>query len=170
MTRRDQLFKWAVYALGLLPVWVLDAFVLSRYPLFGVTPILLPVAAAAVAVLEGAVGGAGFGLWIGLIWALSYPGVPAAMIFLLTLAGFFTGTLSQYALRSSFVGCIVCAAACLALLELFQVISGVIIQLGPLPALLSIALREWLLSLCWTPLIYLIFYRIYRRVGGQKLA
>ena len=31
MTRRDQLFKWAVYALGLLPVWVLDAFVLSRY-------------------------------------------------------------------------------------------------------------------------------------------
>ena len=62
------------------------------------------------------------------------------------------------------------AAACLALLELFQVISGVIIQLGPLPALLSVALREWLLSLCWTPLIYLIFYRIYRRVGGQKLA
>ena len=58
MTRRDQLFKWAVYALGLLPVWVLDAFVLSRYPLFGVTPILLPVAAAAVAVLEGAAGGA----------------------------------------------------------------------------------------------------------------
>ena len=46
MTRRDQLFKWAVYALGLLPVWVLDAFVLSRYPLFGVTPILLPVATA----------------------------------------------------------------------------------------------------------------------------
>ena len=154
MTRRDQLFKWAVYALGLLPIWVLDAFVLSRYPLFGVTPILLPVAAAAVAVLEGAVGGAGFGLWIGL----------------LTLAGFFTGTLSRYALRSSFAGCIVCAAACLALLELFQVISGVIIQLGPLSALLSIALREWLLSLCWTPLIYLIFYRIYRRVGGQKLA
>ena len=71
MTRRDQLFKWAVYALGLLPIWVLDAFVLSRYPLFGVTPILLPVAAAAVAVLEGAAGGAGFGLWIGLIWALS---------------------------------------------------------------------------------------------------
>ena len=92
MTRRDQLFKWAVYALGLLPVWVLDAFVLSRYPLFGVTPILLPVAAAAVAVLEGAAGGAGFGLWIGLIWTLSYPGVPAAMIFLLTLAGFFTGS------------------------------------------------------------------------------
>ena len=46
MTRRDQLFKWAVYALGLLPIWVLDAFVLSRYPLFGVTPILLPVAVA----------------------------------------------------------------------------------------------------------------------------
>lgn len=170
MTRRDQLFKWAVYALGLLPIWVLDAFVLSRYPLFGVTPILLPVAAAAVAVLEGSAGGAGFALWIGLIWTLSYPGVPAAMIFLLTLSGLLVGTLSQYALRSSFVGCMVCSAACLALLELFQVASGVIVQLGPLYALLSTAFREWLLSLCWTPAVYLIFSRIYRRVGGQRLA
>lgn len=117
------------------------------YPLFGVTPILLPVAAAAVAVLEGAAGGAGFALWIGLIWTLSYPGVPAAMIFLLTLSGLLVGTLSQYALRSSFVGCMVCSAACLALLELFQVASGVIVQLGPLYALLSTAFREWLLSL-----------------------
>ena len=30
MTRRDQIYKWCIYALGLFPIWVLDAFVLNR--------------------------------------------------------------------------------------------------------------------------------------------
>ena len=50
MTSRDQLHKWAAYLLGLLPIWLLDAFILPRYPVLGLTPVLLPVAAAAVAV------------------------------------------------------------------------------------------------------------------------
>ncbi len=48
MTRRDQIYKWCIYALGLFPIWVLDAFVLSRYPLLGITPTLLPLAVSAV--------------------------------------------------------------------------------------------------------------------------
>ena len=48
MTRRDLFHKWLIYALGLLPVWLLDAYLLPRYPLFGVTPMLLPLAVAAV--------------------------------------------------------------------------------------------------------------------------
>ena len=166
MTRQDLIHKWAVYALALLPVWLLDSCILPRFPLFGVTPMLLPLALTAVAVLEGPSAGAGFGLFLGLLWTLSYPGVPAAMIFLLTLAGLTAGTLSQ----CSFVGCLVCSAACLALTELFRLISGVITQLGPLSALLSVLLGELLLSLCWTPAVYFIFSRVYRRVGGQKLA
>mgnify|MGYP000712518133 CR=1 FL=1 len=53
MTRRDQIHKWFVYALALIPVWLLDEFVLNRIPLFGVIPMLLPLAVVAVAVLEG---------------------------------------------------------------------------------------------------------------------
>ena len=73
MTRRDQIVKWLTYALGLLPVWVLDAYILNRFPLRGVSPTLLPLAVVAVAVLEGAFAGAGFGLGVGLLWALGYP-------------------------------------------------------------------------------------------------
>ena len=51
MTRRDLFHKWFVYGLGLLPVWLLDAYILPRYPLMGTVPMLLPLAAAAVAVL-----------------------------------------------------------------------------------------------------------------------
>ena len=53
MTRQDFLIKWGVYALALVPVWFLELFVLNRFPLFGVAPMLLPLAAVCVAVLEG---------------------------------------------------------------------------------------------------------------------
>ena len=62
MTRQDFILKWLFYALALLPVWWMDTFVLGRFPVLGVAPMLLPVAAVAVAVLEGALAGAGFGL------------------------------------------------------------------------------------------------------------
>ena len=49
MTRQDLIHKWAVYALALLPVWLLDSCILPRFPLFGITPMLLPLALTAVA-------------------------------------------------------------------------------------------------------------------------
>ena len=88
MTRRDQIYKWCIYALGLFPIWVLDAFVLSRYPLLGITPTLLPLAVSAVAVLEGALPGSGFGLAVGLLWTLAYPGSSSLLVFGMALAGF----------------------------------------------------------------------------------
>ena len=51
MTRRDLLYKWLIYALGLVPVWLLDAYILPRFPILGVTPVLLPASVVAVAVL-----------------------------------------------------------------------------------------------------------------------
>ena len=50
MTRQDFMYKWLFYGLALLPVWWLELFVLNRFPLFGVSPMLLPRAAVAVAV------------------------------------------------------------------------------------------------------------------------
>ena len=54
MTRQDLIHKWAVYALALLPVWLLDSCILPRFPLFGVTPMLLPLALTAGAPGPGA--------------------------------------------------------------------------------------------------------------------
>lgn len=51
MTRRDQIHKWLIYALGLFLVWVLDAQILNRLPVLGTIPMLLPLAVVSVAVL-----------------------------------------------------------------------------------------------------------------------
>ena len=170
MTRRDLIHKWLVYALGLLPLWLLDDYILPRYPLFGVTPMLLPVAAAAVAVLEGAYAGAGFGLAVGLLWELAYPGGFGGLVFGMALAGMITGAVSQYALSQSFLSCLLCSAGVLGVLDGLRILRILFLQAETLDVLLRIAVPEIALSLCWTPVVYWIFRRIYRRVGGTKLA
>ena len=170
MTRRDLIYKWFIYALGLVPVWLLDAYILPRYPLYGSTPMLLPLAAAAVAVLEGAYAGTGFGLAVGLLWELAYPGGFGGLVFFLALAGMVMGAVSQYALNQSFPGCLICSAGVLGLLDLLRVARGMLTNLAGLPQLLRVAVPEFLWSLAWTPLVWLLFRAIYRRVGGTRLA
>ena len=170
MTRRDLIHKWSVYALGLLLVWVLDAYILPRYPLLGISPMLLPPALAAVAVLEGAFAGTGFGLAVGLLWELAYPGGFGGLVLFMALAGLATGALSQYALSQSLPGCLLCTAGVLAALDSLRVLRGLITDSAGLPALLQVAVPECLLTLVWTPLVYLLFRTIFNRVGGTRLA
>lgn len=170
MTRRDLIHKWLVYALGLLPVWLLDAYILPRYPLYGASPMLLPLAVAAVAVLEGAYSGTGFGLGVGLLWELAYPGGFGGLVFFLALAGMAMGGVSQYALSQTFIGCLICAAGTVGLLELLRVARGLLTNAAPLSALLEAAAPEFLWSVAWTPLVWLLFRAVHRKVGGNKLA
>lgn len=170
MTRQDQLYKWFIYALGLLPVWILDAFLLGRWPMFGAKPLLLPLAVASVAVMEGATAGAGFGLGVGLLWALGYAGSNPGMILFLVLAGMWAGIAAQYALTQGFLGCLLCSAGTLAALEGLHILWGLFSQAAPLAVLLEAAGTELLCSLLWTPLVYLIFRWVFRRVGLDKLA
>ena len=170
MTRRDLFHKWFIYTLGLLPVWVLDAYILPRYPLMGVSPVLLPLAVAAVAVLEGAYAGTGFGLAVGLLWELAYPGGFGALVLYLAVAGMLMGAVSQYALSQSFPGCLICSAGVLGLLDLLRVARGLLTSAAGLSELLQVAVPEFLWSLAWTPLVWLLFRAIYNRVGGTRLA
>lgn len=170
MTRRDLIHKWLVYALGLLPVWLLDAYILPRVPLWGTVPMLLPLAVAAVSVLEGAYSGTGFGLAVGLLWELAYPGGFGGLVFYMALAGMAMGAVSQYALSQSFLGCLICAAGTLGLLDLLRVAWRLLTREAGLSELLGAAVPEFLWSLAWTPLVWLIFRAVHRRVGGNKLA
>lgn len=162
--------KWSVYALGLLPVWLLDAFILPRFPLWGVIPMLLPSAVVAVAVLEGAYAGTCFGMSVGLLWELSYAGGFGGLVFAMALVGMAVGGLSQYALSQSLPGCMLCSAGVLLLLDGLRVGRGLLTQSAQLHQLLQVAVPECLLSLAVTPFIYLLFRTIFNRVGGTKLA
>lgn len=164
MTRQDFLFKWFCYAMALVPVWWLDQYVLNRAPLFGVSPRLLPAAAVTVAVLEGAVGGAGFGLGAGILCDAVYYGGWGGMTIGLCLMGWGAGAAAQYALRRNFGGCLVCCAAALGILAAARVVQGLFVGLADLPALLEVALPELLYSLAFVCLLYPWFSWVHRRV------
>ena len=138
MTTRDFCIKWLAYILALLPVWFLESFVLSRFPLMGVKPMLLPFCVVAVATLEGATAGAGFGLGVGL--------------------------LAQYVLRQDFVGCFLCGVLALCTIDGLRIALRLLGGVAPLNVMLTLAGKEILWSLCFTPLVYLLFRWVFRRV------
>ena len=169
MTRRNQIHKWSFYALALLAVWLLDSCILPRYPLLGLSPMLLPLAGCAAAVLEGSRAGAGFGMAVGLLWELAYPGGFGGLVFSMTLAGMLLGAAAQYVLSQSFPSYVICSAALLAALDLLRILRALLYDAAPLSALLQTACGECLLSLVWSPFVWLLFRAVFRRVGGTRL-
>ena len=149
MTRQDFLIKWGVYALALVPVWFLELFVLNRFPLFGVAPMLLPLAAVCVAVLEGTTAGAGFGLFVGILCDAAYFNTDGAMTVGLCLIGVGAGALAQYVLRQNLVGCLLCSFAALALIDGVRIAARLLAGRGELAAMLGLAGRDSLVpGLC----------------------
>lgn len=167
MTRRDFIMKWCVYALALLPVWFLDAYVLSRFPLFGVKPMLLPLAAVAAAVLEGPASGGAFALGVGFLCYAMHSGGPA-MLLGLTLIGVASGFAAKYLLRQNLLGCFVCSLGSLLALDacriVWRLLSGT--ELAPM---LRVAGLEIAWSLVFVPLVYAIFRWVYNRTQFATL-
>jgi len=165
MTTQNFTIKWLAYTLALLPVWFLDAYLLSRFPLWGVCPMLLPLCAMAVATLEGAAGGAGFGLAVGVLFDATTPSLlPGAMTLLFALLGLGCGLLAQYALRQDLVGHLICSALALLAIDGLRIAARLLLGRRELGAMVSLAGREILWSLCFVPLVYLIFRWVFRRV------
>jgi len=163
MTTREYCIKWGAYALALLPVWFLEAFVFSRIPLWSVTPMLLPLAAVVLAVLEGPLAGAGFGILVGMLCDMIY-GSAGGMTLLLSLLGTGAGLITQFRLRQNLLGCWLCSAAALAILDGLRVLWRLVIKGISLAALLEVALPEFVWSLIFVPLIYGLFLWVHQRV------
>ena len=169
MTRGDFLFKWFWYAMAVLPVWLAEDLIFSRFPLFGVSPVLLPLAVVAVAVLEGPVAGAGFGLGVGLLWSAVLTGPGPLSVAGLALAGAVTGGLAQYVLKQTYPGCLICSAGVLGILDLGRMARRLMDGTAGLGAALAVAGPEIIVSLLFVAPVYLLFRKVYSKVGGTKL-
>lgn len=169
MTRQDFFIKWGVYALALLPVWFLELYVLNRFPVFGVTPMLLPLAAIAVAVLEGAVAGGGFGLAVGILCDAAYFNTDGAMTIGICVLGILAGVVAQYALRQDLVGCLLCSFVGLVLIDLVRMAARLLAWQTPVSAMLAVAVPEVLWSMVFVTPVYLLFRWVYRRVPKKTV-
>ena len=169
MTRQDFIHKWLVYSLALIPIWFLETSVLNRLPVWDVIPMLLPMASAVVAALEGSVAGAAFGLGVGILCDAVYYGTSGSMTFLLAAIGAAVGIAAQYGLRQNFFGCMVCCAGSLVVIDGIRILQYLLAGTAQLVPMLCLAAAEIGWSLVFSPLIYGIFRAVYRRVGGTTL-
>ena len=164
MTRRDFFIKWLIYILALLPVMILALFVFPWIPIFGTIPALLPVAAITVAVLEGPVGGAGFGLLVGILSDALIPGIPGTMTFALCFLGACSGAAARYGVHQNLIGCLLCSRGSLILINVVRVFYLFLRGTAPFGVLLLTAACEIFWSVIFLPLVYGIFLWVYRRV------
>ena len=109
MTQRDRMLQWAAYGIALLLILGVETLLLSRLPFRGTLPVLLPLALAACATLEGPRAGAGFGIAVGILMAVAAGGgfwrIP-----LCSAAGMGVGLIARYVLHQDFMGHLVCSA------------------------------------------------------------
>ncbi len=168
MTRHDFILKWTVYAVALLPFWFLEAYVLNRLPIFGASPMLLPVAAITVAVLEGAAPGGAYGLGVGMICDTLY-GTGGVMILGLTLICVLAGLTAQYVLRQNIVGCFACSLGGLLIIDACRVLWRLIMGSAALNAMLRVAGQEIFWSLIFMPLVYAAYRWVHDRTQFATL-
>ena len=130
---------------------------------------LMPLAAVAVAVLEGAMAGGGFGLFVGILCDAAYHDTDGGMTLGLCIIGVCAGALSRYALRQNLAGCLLCSLAALLSISGVRVAVRLFRQTAPLDALLRVALPEVAWSLVFAFPVYALFLWVFRRVPKRTV-
>lgn len=169
LTRQNKFIKWASYALALVLVTFLENSVFARFPVWGVIPVMIPLAAAMAGVFEGPAPGAAFGIGVGVMCQALYFRGGGWLVLGCAAAGLLAGLIARYAFGPTLASAFVSSLAALLLLDGARVLLR-LAQGAALPGLLRIAGPEILYSLAASLLVFLIFRGVYRRVGGDALA
>ena len=139
----------------LLLAYILQDMIFVELDIFGAKPLILPLAAVAVAMFEGSTRGGIFGLIAGIVCDASL-GQPAVMFtILLTVCGIAVGLLGEQLLARGFPSYLLCSAGCLILCTLFQALGHVTPGIASLATLVMTGLIQVVYSLLFTVLIYL---------------
>jgi len=150
-----QIFKWLIYVLVYMLLVVLQTNALPYLKLFGIHPNLLPIAAAMVAVLEGGVPGAVFGLFAGLCCDALYSRFEVIHMVYFFLSGLLIGRLVAAFFKKSFVSAALCSVVSLSVLNFFLMLLFFLIpRRAGFASLTQVALPEIAFSALLTPLVY----------------
>lgn len=158
------LIKWFSYSVAFLFIFFFESCVFNRFPAFGAIPMMAPLVVVAVALFEGSINGALFGLAVGFFCSAIYYRGGLLMIPLLTIIGACTGATIKQKIGRSLFGCAICGLGGMALLELAHMSYRLLFQGTSLSVLVQVALPELLYSMVFLIPIYLLIRTVYHRV------
>ena len=116
--RYKKAVMWALYALLMLTVFVIQGVVFGRTRYFGTKLSLLPVALACIAMHAGAENGGDFGLAAGTFWCLSGGDGAGLLILLCTLCAVAVGYLCDRYLNRNFLSALMMSLLTLIVLSM----------------------------------------------------
>jgi len=140
----------------LMVLYILQFAVFSRLRIFGIAPLILPMAVIGVGLFEGPTWGGAFGLAAGVLSDSAFFGTTVLFTLLFVTLGMGVGLLSNYLLSRGFPSFLLCSIAALFAIAFFQMFALLVyFQESPL-ALLRVAILQTTYSLFFViPLYYL---------------
>ena len=138
----------------LLILYLLQAIVFVKIRLFGVKPVLLPIAVVGVAVFEGSTVGGAFGLFAGMLSDVSYAHPLIEYTIILTALGIVIGLLSDSVLSRRFPSYLLCCVVVLILISAVQVLGMVLFSNAEVSDLIGVAWKQTAYSLLFVLPIY----------------
>ena len=163
MIGRSEIYiKWLLYALATAALFILQDL-LQDLRLLGVLPFLYPVMAAALSMYEGAFAGTVYSLVLGVVCDLLLPGpIPCFYTLIFPLAGLCAGLMARNWLPAGFPCCLATSALAFVLTDAFHCLL-LSFDGGFSTAALLTAAAETGLTLCFSPVVLLLFRPIYRK-------
>lgn len=163
-TTRDTAFKWSAYTLAILLLVFLHRLTAAHLALFGVTPFLPPLLLAVICSMEPRLESAVFGVIFGVVCDLSLTApLPCLYTVSFAVAALLCSFLAQSLIQPGFLCSLVTSAVTFALVDLIVALLFLATQRADLPALLSRAARELLVSLPMLALCHPLLAYLHRR-------
>ncbi|NLU23159.1 MAG: hypothetical protein GXW99_00260 [Clostridiales bacterium] len=165
MSRHDLIMKWILYSAGALCVVLIQSLILNHIRILSVHPFLIPMLAAIVASFEGPRDGCVFGLIFGVLCDVTtQPPIPCFYTLAFVLIAFLSALVAKNLIAPGFCCSLVVSAMSLLVTQLFYTLIFTYRSIGSTLGILSLMGRELLISLVLSPLLYLLFSRIHRKM------
>ena len=168
MTQRLITIKWTLYGMWTLLFLLVQQLVMPYLHIAGVHPFLLPMLSAVAASLEGKREGPLFGFVLGLVCDTLITGAfPCFYAIALLACAAAAGFAARHIIMPGLICSLTVSAAALLLTGLLNTLAFLYRFDTPLRSALWLMVREVLISLPFSILIHLAFFRVHRRFAGR---
>ena len=156
------IMKVLKYAGLLFLLYILQAAVFTHIRLFGVKPLILPVAIMCAALFEGMTAGGIVGLAAGILCDMSFNQPALQFTIFMTALGFAAGYLFETVLSTSFTSFLICTTAALFVCAVIQFF-GIVVYNGA--DILSV-LKTAVIQTVYSAVFIVPLYYVVRRISG----
>lgn len=153
------------HAVITLVVYLLQAAFFSGLKIGGAAPLILPLAAVGFGLFDGGLWGGIWGLICGILCDVSLTDSGCLFTVFLTIAGFFTGFLSEFVLARGFPSFLTVSLAVLVLSAAFQLVGPCFYREVPFSVVWKPALWQTLYSAAF---ILPVYYPIHRATRSTR--